>query len=82
MPWCVCFNLDFLKEIKARNTETILILIIFLSSDIDECKSNNGGCDTNAVCKNTIGSRVCECNAGFIEDGLTCLGKYAAILIS
>ncbi|XP_069131707.1 cartilage oligomeric matrix protein-like [Argopecten irradians] len=36
-------------------------------TDIDECLVNNGGCDVNAYCHNTIGSFYCgECLPGYI----------------
>ena len=34
--------------------------------DIDECKNNNGGCDTK--CENTFGSYFCTCNEGYQLD--------------
>lgn len=39
-------------------------------SDINECLTNNGGCDPNAQCINTIGSYRCGfCNPGFLGHG-------------
>ena len=40
--------------------------------DINECLTDNGGCDENAVCTNTSGSRTCECNEGYEGSGVTC----------
>ncbi len=40
--------------------------------DLDECVTDNGGCDSNAICTNTIGDRACECKQGFTGDGLSC----------
>lgn len=40
--------------------------------DIDECATNNGGCDANATCTNTDGSRTCACKAGFGGNGELC----------
>ena len=42
--------------------------------DVNECETLNGGCDHQ--CKNTNGSYICECNAGFFLDGngKTCSG--------
>lgn len=40
--------------------------------DINECLTNNGGCDQNAQCINTEGSFKCVCDAGFRGDGYSC----------
>ncbi len=43
--------------------------------DIDECSTNNGGC--NQVCTDTDGSFMCSCNSGFMlaDDLATCNGE-------
>lgn len=47
--------------------------MLFLSTDIDECLENNGGCDH--TCKNTHGSFECLCEGYELdEDGSTCQG--------
>ncbi len=42
--------------------------------DINECNTNNGGCDQ--VCTDTDGSFMCSCNSGYLlsEDGVSCNG--------
>ena len=42
--------------------------------DINECSSNNGGCQHN--CYNTVGSYYCTCNTGWVlsSNGQTCTG--------
>ena len=48
---------------------------VFLSSDDDECDSDNGGCQH--TCTNTEGSYVCSCDSDKFEladDGHTCNG--------
>ena len=40
-----------------------LYVITLLSLDINECSTNNGGC--NQTCTNTNGSYECSCNIGF-----------------
>ncbi|CAB0000847.1 unnamed protein product [Nesidiocoris tenuis] len=40
--------------------------------DINECLTNNGGCNQHAQCRNTQGSYECVCDAGFRGDGVTC----------
>ncbi|XP_071484486.1 uncharacterized protein [Diadema antillarum] len=40
--------------------------------DVNECSSDNGGCDH--ICQNSFGSFSCSCNRGYVlqEDGKTC----------
>ena len=40
--------------------------------DIDECATNQAGCDAHATCANTEGSFTCTCNDGWHGDGFTC----------
>jgi len=50
-----------------------------LHVDIDECATNNGGCNTHASCSNTpAGSFTCTCNKGYKGNGLTCKGMSAS----
>ena len=44
--------------------------------DINECKTNNGGCPS--LCINSVGSYTCSCQDGFdlASDGKTCIGMY------
>jgi len=42
--------------------------------DVDECLTNNGGCDENAICMNTPGSFNCSCKIGYSGDGFNCYG--------
>ena len=39
---------------------------------MNECLTNNGGCDSNGICANTIGSRTCDCIDGYSGDGMSC----------
>ena len=43
--------------------------------DIDECSASIPVCDVNAKCRNTRGSYLCSCKAGFTGDGKTCAGE-------
>ena len=58
-----------------NSTKTWNFNFSFNLIDIDECLTNNGGCDMNAKCENTIGSRNCTCNEGYSGNGINCLGK-------
>ena len=48
---------------------------LFCSLDINECETNEGGCEH--ICNNTMGSFECLCQQGFnlADDGLQCNGK-------
>lgn len=52
-----------------------ITLIIPCFSDVDECSSNNGGCEH--VCQNQLGSFQCDCEFGYKldEDRRSCSGK-------
>jgi len=49
--------------------------------DIDECKTDNGGCEQN--CTNTQGSYQCGCFAGYIMSNVqkNCSGKVLIRLV-
>ena len=57
---------------------------IMLSScmllDINECQTNNGGCQHN--CSNSVGSFQCSCLSGYAldSDDLRCSGKISCYL--
>ena len=42
-------------------------------SDINEC--DNNPCPANSQCVNNDGAYVCNCNTGFVKQGLVCTGK-------
>jgi hypothetical protein len=48
--------------------------------DIDECNTNNGGCQQN--CRNTDGSFNCDCRSGYslMSDSKTCTGSVFTYL--
>ena len=47
----------------------------FITSDINECENNNGGCDQ--ICLNSAGSYQCDCFEGYMHNKSTneCNGK-------
>ena len=49
--------------------------------DIDECQSNNGGCEH--ACFNTAGSFTCDCRPGYAlaNDGSGCVGKLLNVSV-
>lgn len=47
-----------------------LMLGRLLASDVNECLTDNGGCDWHVTCQNTPGSRVCgACPTGYTGNG-------------
>jgi len=49
--------------------------------DINECSTNNGGCDVQAICTNTPGSFSCSCKSGYYGNGFDCLGTSSFYFI-
>ena len=51
--------------------ETVITLFV----DINECATNNGGCQQ--ICNNFAGGRSCDCNSGYTlnNNGRTCRGE-------
>ena len=68
-------EIDFTNILALVPEVEYVIFLISLLADIDECSASAGVCDVNANCKNTLGSHVCSCKAGFTGDGKTCTGE-------
>jgi len=49
--------------------------------DINECSYNNGNCESNSNCVNTLGSYTCQCVAGWTGNEGSCYGKMLQIPI-
>ena len=49
---------------------------IVILADINECDSDNGGCEQ--ICTNANGSFACNCMVGYLldENGFNCTGRY------
>ena len=59
----------------------IFVYFYILYLDINECATNNGGCDHK--CQNYDGGHYCSCNTGYrlASDGTTCEGAVRNIII-
>lgn len=51
-----------------------MIILKNILLDINECLRDNGGCDPDAACINTMGSFQCSCDEGFTGNGFSCRG--------
>ena len=75
------YSLDFTVDINLGKSKTrecelsLLLLLINLISDINECKEGTHNCSSNAVCNNTKGSYNCTCKPGYEGDGDDCTGN-------
>jgi len=69
------FELQRKKSFDHVVCEPVILLtvcnnaVLALFPDVDECATNNGGCHTNAICVNKIGSYNCYCKPGYQGDG-------------
>ena len=57
----------------------VMINEMFLIIDVNECSTNSGSCDVNAICADTNGSRTCTCKSGYQGSGVNCSGKSEEI---
>ena len=82
--YCSC---HYGYSLNDQNCTGIIIVHYFVTAyvlpslDINECDTNNGGCDHN--CINTIGSYQCQCREGFqfISNGRNCTGNLKNLII-
>ena len=53
----------------------IILFLIILFSDNNECILGTHNCHANATCANTNGSFTCACNTGYSGNGVNCTGR-------
>ena len=75
--YCQCNNGYTLDDDGHGCTGMIVLItlnVYITTIDIDECITNNGGCEQ--MCTNTIGSFNCSCTDGYnLKSGKVCAGK-------
>uniref|UniRef100_A0A8C3K8R3 Stabilin 1 n=1 Tax=Calidris pygmaea TaxID=425635 RepID=A0A8C3K8R3_9CHAR len=82
-PWC---NIAFLaeKSVLAEQGDDhsctcfayseLILLLLFVVTEIDPCTIDHGGCSVHAVCtKVSPGERTCVCKEGYAGDGTLCM---------
>ena len=60
----------------------MMVYLLTLFSDIEECLAGNHTCSSDAKCINTDGSYSCFCKAGYVGDGRDCSGQVSVAYIS
>lgn len=63
----------------ASSCHAYIVVLIISEIDVDECATNNGGCEHN--CTNTLGSYTCSCNSSYslAYDSLQCTGMFGVL---
>lgn len=74
-PWLVIWTIISKTNVIPCNDNLCNI------SDINECHHNTSTCHSNAECSNSIGSYNCNCDTGFIGNGMNCKGILSLYLI-
>ena len=74
---CIFFKAG-LTQHKINNN--LLIFLLWLVSDIDECEAGTHNCSAAAVCNNTKGAFNCTCIQGFLGNGYKCEGERDLII--
>ena len=54
----------------------LIILIIFIITDINECTAGTHNCHEDATCTDNVGSFSCQCKAGYTGNGVTCSSEF------
>ena len=64
-----------------RDVKAVLLEIIFVFADINECRRSNGGCEH--ICSNVVGSYKCSCKSGYVlgYDKARCIGSHKFLSI-
>ena len=63
-----------------QNYMQLYLLFLDVSTVVDRCAYNNGGCSSLATCTNTQYGRKCKCRKGYTGTGVTCSGKISLLL--
>ena len=64
-------NFVIIQSFHQHEDASLALRALLMKAKIYHCLLK-GDCDPYALCTNTEGSRLCECNSGFLGDGETC----------
>uniref|UniRef100_A0A8C3UUP6 Stabilin 1 n=1 Tax=Catharus ustulatus TaxID=91951 RepID=A0A8C3UUP6_CATUS len=71
---CECFPGWTGPTCQESTCSELILLLLFLVTEIDPCTIDHGGCSVHAVCtKVSPGERTCTCKEGYAGDGTLCL---------
>ena len=70
-------HLNMIEDFPCESASYMSAQLIICFADIDECTTDNGGCEHD--CLNTAGSYECQCRDGYIldENKKSCAGPYS-----
>ena len=71
MCWYVYGDIDTWKKGRIYN-----FLCPLLTTDINECCTEEHNCHMNAECTNTDGGFECNCREGYVGNGVQCTGEF------
>uniref|UniRef100_A0A8C6JBN5 Uncharacterized protein n=1 Tax=Melopsittacus undulatus TaxID=13146 RepID=A0A8C6JBN5_MELUD len=71
---CDCFPGWKGPTCQESTCSELILLLLFVVTEIDPCTINHGGCSIHAVCtKVSPGERTCVCKEGYAGDGTLCM---------
>jgi len=76
----IYFFVSFFKKKNISTMNAIFFFFFFFHLDTNECSTKNGGCHSDAICTNTVGSFSCSCKLGYQGNGFDCSGTFPFLL--
>uniref|UniRef100_A0A8C3H2Z2 Uncharacterized protein n=1 Tax=Corvus moneduloides TaxID=1196302 RepID=A0A8C3H2Z2_CORMO len=71
---CECFPGWTGPTCQESTCSELILLFLFVVTEIDPCTIDHGGCSVHAVCtKVSPGERTCVCKEGYAGDGTLCM---------
>lgn len=71
-----------LAQLIIPRCSELILLFLFVVTEIDPCTIDHGGCSVHAVCtKVSPGERTCVCKEGYAGDGTLCMGECSGCVL-